>query len=68
MQVLKDLKRCFLRRSNAREGQAPALRAGERFSSPGTVREQALPNYSLLKVRRTLMSIVSAARQVLKVL
>ena len=26
MQVLKDLKRRFLRRSNARGGQAPALR------------------------------------------
>ena len=53
---------------NARGGQAPALRARKGFSSPCAVREQALPNYGLLKVRRTLMSIACAGRQVLKVL
>ena len=36
----------FSRRSNAREGQAPALRAREGFFSPCAVREQVLPNYS----------------------
>ena len=46
MQDLKDLKRCF--RMNAREGQAPTLRARKGFSSPCAVREQVLPNYSLL--------------------
>ena len=50
MQDLKDLKRCFSRGSNDGEGQALALRARERFSSPCAVREQVLPNYSLLKV------------------
>ena len=40
---------------------------GKGFSSPCAVREQALPNYSLLKVCKTLMSIVYAAHQVLKV-
>ena len=46
----KDLKRCFLRRSNDREGQALALRARGGFSSPCAVREQALPNYSFLLI------------------
>ena len=58
----------FSRRSSNRGGQAPARRAREGFSSPCAVREQTLPNYSLLKVRRTIMSIEYAARQVLKVL
>ena len=40
----------FSRRSNARGGQAPALRTREGFSSPCPVREQALPNYSLLLI------------------
>ena len=31
------------------------------------IRERVLPSYSLLKVRRTLMSIARAGRQVLKV-
>ena len=57
----------FSRRSNARGGQAPALRAKRGFSSPRAVREQVLPNYSRLKVCKTLMSIVYAAHQVLKV-
>ena len=57
----------FSRGSCDRGGQAHALRARERFASLGAVREQAIPNYSLLKVRRTLMSIVHAACQVLKV-
>ena len=35
--------------SNDRGGQAPALRAKEGFFLPCAVREQALPNYSLLK-------------------
>ena len=39
----------FLRRSNDRGGQAPALRARKGFSSPCAVRDQAIPNYSLLK-------------------
>ena len=42
----------FSRRASDRGGQAPARRAREGFSSPCAVREQALPNYSLLKVRR----------------
>ena len=32
------------------------------------VRDQAIPNYSFLKVCKTLMSIARAGRQVLKVL
>ena len=32
----------------ARGGQAPTLRAREGFASPCAVREQAIPNYSLL--------------------
>ena len=66
MQDLKDLKRHF--HVNARGGQAPALQARTGFSSPCPVRDQALPNYGLLKVRRTLMSIEHADSQVLKVL
>ena len=58
----------FSRRSNDRGGQAPALRARKGFSSPCAVRDQAIPNYGLLKVRRTLMSIAHADSQVLKVL
>ena len=57
----------FSRGSNDRGGQAPALRARKGLSTPCPVRDQALPNYGLLKVRRTLMSIEYAARQVLKV-
>ena len=68
MQVLTDLKRCFSRGLNDRGGLSPALRAQKGFSSPCAVREQVLPNYSLLKVRRTLMSIARGGRQVLKVL
>ena len=51
MQDLKDLKRCF--HVNDRGGQAPALR----YARPPPFRERAIPNYGLLKVRRTLMSI-----------
>ncbi len=36
----------FSRGSNDRGGQAPALRARKGFSSPCTVRDQAIPNYS----------------------
>ena len=57
----------FPRGSGDRGGQAPALRAKERFFLRCAVRERAIPNYSLLKVRRTLMSIAHAACQVLKV-
>ena len=35
---------------NARGGQAPALRARKGFSSPCAVRDQALPNYSFLRL------------------
>ena len=66
MQDLKDLKRRF--HGCDRGGQAPALRARKGFASPCAVRDQAIPNYGLLKVRRTLMSIEHAACQVLKVL
>ena len=38
----------FSRGSNDREGQALALRAREGFFSPCAIREQVLPNYSLL--------------------
>ena len=48
MQDLKDLKRFF--HGCDREGQAPALRARKRFSSPCAVRDQAIPNYSLLLI------------------
>ena len=48
----------FLRGSNDRGGQAPALRAREGFSSLCAIREQAIPNYGLLKVCKTLMPIV----------
>ena len=34
--------------ANDRGGQAPALRARMGFSSPCAVRDQAIPNYSLL--------------------
>ena len=47
----------FSSRACARGGQAPALRARAGFASPGAVREQVLPNYGFLKVRKTLMSI-----------
>ena len=57
----------FSRGSNDRGGQAPALRALKGFASPCAIRDQAIPNYSLLKVRRSLMSIEHAACQVLKV-
>ena len=36
--------------ANTRGGQAPALRAREGFSSPCPVRDQAIPNYSLLLI------------------
>ena len=36
--------------ANDRGGQAPALRARKRFSSPCPVRERVLPNYSLLLI------------------
>ena len=44
----------FSRRSHDRGGQAPALRAKELFASLCAVREQASPNYSLLKVLKDL--------------
>ena len=46
MQDLKDLKRFF--HGCDRGGQAPALRARKGFVSSCAVRDQALPNYSLL--------------------
>ena len=58
----------FSRGSSDRGGQAPALRARKGFVSPCAFRDQAIPNYSLFKVRRTLMSIARAGRQVRKVL
>ena len=62
MQDLKDLKRFFLcERSRGTGPRATVCKAV-------SVREQVLPNYSLFKVRRTLMSIVPAACQVRKVL
>ena len=48
----------FSRRSNARGGQAPALRAREGFSSPCAVREQAIPNYGLLPLIVLIVLIV----------
>ena len=38
----------FSRGSDDRGGQAPALRAKRGFFSPCAVRDQAIPNYSLL--------------------
>ena len=57
----------FSRRSSDRGGQAPALRARKGFSSLCPVLNQAIPNYSLLKVCKTLMSIASVDLQVFKV-
>ena len=64
----------FLRRSGDRGGQAPALRLVRRaLISVGQdrrilpVRAQASLNYSLFKVRRTLMSIARADAIPLKV-
>ena len=60
MQDLKALKRFFLTRTLAGD-RPPRYGPGKGFSSPCAVRDQASPNYSLLKVCKTLMSIEYAA-------
>ena len=59
-------RRAFFAQVERSRGTGPRATGQEGFSSCA-VRDQVLPNYRLFKVRRTLMSIAHAARQVLKV-
>ena len=48
----------FSRGSNDRGGQAPALRARKGFVTPCAVRDQAIPNYSLILLILEILQIL----------